>query len=546
MQSSVPGWQAGVHDYPAVLVNRVVLVMVADIKKHPVIASLWAQLADQAGHFVDFDLSATLRRQPQRFAALTCSYGNILRADVSKQMLDRNVLQLLWELAEACDLAGWRQKLFQGGVVNTTEQRSVDHVVWRQQVVAATRSGADTDHSVQSMLQCAEAIRDDAAVDDVVHIGIGGSGLGPELALQALVPWQNCRQKIRIVANLDGHDLQQTLDGLNPQRTRFIVVSKSWSTLETLCNACSAMAWLQQAGIADCYSRMVAVTAKPDLARQWSAQQVLTMPEGMGGRFSIWSAVSLPLAIAWGRAVFLDFVRGGAELDQHFAQQPLSKNLPVWLGLLDVWNASFMHFAARCVVPYHHGLRRLPAYLQQLEMESNGKRVNRAGEALSWHTAGITWGEEGSNSQHAFFQWLHQGTQRIPVEFLLVKEPNHTLTGHHTALLANGLAQAQALMQGSSAATGQLPGHQDFPGNRPSTTLVLDALTPSTFGVLLALYEHRVFVAGVIWGINSFDQWGVELGKQLAKDLEPRLRSGDLSGLDASTAGLISWLRPEC
>ena len=223
----------------------------------------------------------------------------------------------------------------------------------------------------------------------------------------------------------------------------------------------------------------------------------------------------------------------------------MATNLPVWLGLLDVWNASFMRFPARCVVPYHHGLRRLPAYLQQLEMESNGKRVNRAGEELPWPTAGITWGEEGSNSQHAFFQWLHQGTQRLPVEFLLVKTPCHALTGHHTALLANGLAQAQALLQGGIATGRQLPGHQDFPGQHPSTTLVLDALTPSTFGALLALYKHRVFVAGVVWGINSFDQWGVELGKQLAQDLEPRLQSGDVLGLDASTAGLIDWLRSE-
>lgn len=513
---------------------------------NPEIAAIWTQLTNLAKQFTDFDLSTALHQHSERFDELTCTYQNFLRADLSKQLIDKQVLALLCQLAKACDLESWRDQLFQGDAVNTTERRSADHVRWRQQVFTAVQSNiGQQNHPLQPMLQWAETIRKDTRIHDIVHIGIGGSGLGPELGLQALMPWQTCSQKIHIVSNIDGHDLQQTIQQLHPKHTLFIVVSKSWSTLETLRNASSAINWMQSAGMKDYQQHLMAVTAKPDRAQAWGIKQVLSVPEGMGGRFSIWSAVGLPLAIAWGSEVFLDFVCGGAAMDQHFAQQPISAksaNLPVWLGLLDVWNTSFLDFPARCVVPYHQGLRRLPAYLQQLEMESNGKRVNRAGDRLSCHTTAITWGETGSNSQHAFFQWLHQGTRKIPVEFLLVKKASHTLAGHHHALLANALAQSQALMLGAKASATQLPGHQDFPGNRPSTTLLLDSLNPSIFGALLALYEHRVFVAGVLWEINSFDQWGVELGKTLAKDIEPRLQSGDLSGLDASTAGLIRWL----
>ena len=268
------------------------------------------------------------------------------------------------------------------------------------------------------------------------------------------------------------------------------------------------------------------------------------MTDGMGGRFSIWSAVGLPVAIAIGVESFSAFLAGAAEMDEHFASAPAARNLPLCMGLLDVWNTIFLEFAGRCVVPYHHGLRRLPAYLQQLEMESNGKRVDRDGSPLDYRAAGVLWGEEGSNSQYAFFQWLHQGTAPMPVELIAVRTSTHDLPGHHDSLLANALvAQSQALMLGAAGAPDQLAGHQDFPGNRPSTVLLLDRLDPDSLGALLALYEHRVFVTGVIWGINSFDQWGVELGKTLARDIEPRLASGDVIGLDASTAGLIGWIR---
>jgi glucose-6-phosphate isomerase len=278
----------------------------------------------------------------------------------------------------------------------------------------------------------------------------------------------------------------------------------------------------------------------------------------VGGRYSLWSAIGLPIAIAIGAANFRALLAGAHTMDRHFAQEPLERNLPALLGLLDVWYRNFHHFASRSVAPYHQGLKRLPAYLQQLEMESNGKRVDLDGNALTYDSSAVVWGEPGTNGQHAFFQMLHQGTDVIPVEFIAVREPSHPYAGLHTKALANCLAQSQALMLGKTAAQARkehaptaaaaidadtLAQHRSFPGNRPSTTLVLDALTPRSLGALIALYEHRVFTSGAVWGINSFDQWGVELGKALCNELLPRFDTGDTTGLDASTAGLLRRLR---
>ena len=434
----------------------------------------------------NFDLRNAFTEDPARFDSLTVRAPDV-SADLSKQLWGTEIVSSLQALADASKLALWRQRLLDGEVVNLTEQRPADHARWR---MACLDTLPD---AMQNMLALAEKVRSCANIRHVVHIGIGGSGLGPDLALQALLPFHTSKQAIRIVSNLDGHDLQEKLQGLQPESTLFIVVSKSWSTHETLRNTASAMQWFREQGGTDISQHFVAVTSKPDKAAASGIHTVLPMSEGMGGRFSIWSAVGLPLAIALGTEHFLDFIRGGAAMDQHFAEQPWASN---------------MH-----------------------------------GQPLPYHTAGLTWGEEGSNGQHAFFQWLHQGTCRMSTEFIVVKQPTHDFDGHHESLMANALAQSRALMIGSKASGDQLPGHQDFPGNRPSTTLVLDALTPASLGALLALYEHRVFVAGVIWGINSFDQWGVELGKSLAKDLTPRFQTGDTTGLDASTAGLLGWLR---
>lgn len=480
-------------------------------------------------------------RSSGRFEYLSLQAPYVL-LDCSKSLWDEAVLEALLQLASEAGLTQRRDALYAGAVVNETEQRPALHVRLRAPLAPQGCSMLEEECHVglRAMLALAQQLREQARFTDLVHIGIGGSGIGPELLLQALQPWCKGGPRVHVVSNMDGHDLHQALQGLEPERTLFVVASKSWSTAETQRNMASAKAWVCAVGDLHWPDHFVAVSSREDLARQSGFTQTLHIPEGIGGRFSVWSAVGLPVALAVGPEVFERLLAGAAEMDVHFAQAPLERNAPVWLGLLDVWYGSFMRMPGRCVAPYHHGLRRLPAYLQQLEMESNGKQVRADGSPVGYPTTGMVWGEPGSNGQHAFFQWLHQGTQRIPVEFIAARTAAHCLPEHQEALLANALAQAQALMQGSKAGPGQLPGHQDFPGNRPSTFMLLDALTPESLGALLALHEHRVFVAGTIWGLNSFDQWGVELGKSLARDLRKRIDSGDSSGLDASTAGLLA------
>ena len=324
-----------------------------------------------------------------------------------------------------------------------------------------------------------------------------------------------------------------------------------------MANAHAAKAWFEASGGTDTAQHFVATTTQVEAATQFGISTTFGFWDWVGGRYSLWSAIGLPIALAIGAESFRDLLAGAHAMDQHFATTPLERNLPVLLGLVDVWYRNFHGFSSRCVAPYHQGLARLPAYLQQLEMESNGKRVDRAGGLLPMATSPVVWGEPGTNGQHAYFQMLHQGSDVIPVEFIAVKTPAHRLVDQHAKLLANCLAQSQALMLGKTrdealaeaAPTAgkaidaqMLAAHRSFPGNRPSTTLVLDALTPRSLGALIAMYEHRVFVSGALWGINSFDQWGVELGKALASQLLPRLASGDTAGLDGSTAALLSRL----
>jgi glucose-6-phosphate isomerase len=500
-----------------------------------------------------FDLRDAFRTQPGRFETLSLHAPHVW-ADASKLHWDADVLTDLLRCVEQSGLESHRQAMWAGECINSTEHRPVLHAAlrcgWTGQRLPGMPWPVPSDWllGMEDMLQTAEALRARDDVDDVVHIGVGGSGLGPDMVLQALQPFKTCRQRLWVVTNLDGQNLHEALQGLDPARTAFVVVSKSWSTVETLRNAASAMAWSRAALGDEAPSRFIAISSKPDLARQAGMGQVIPMPEGIGGRFSVWSAVGLIVAVAMGSERFREFLAGAADMDAHFATAPLETNLPVWLGALDVWHSTYLQVASRALIPYSHGLRRLPAYLQQLEMESNGKRVQASGQPVMRETAACVWGEPGSDGQHAFFQWLHQGTQRCVVEFLVVARAHHSMPGHQTTLVANALAQAEALMQGGQAAPGEKPGHQDFPGNRPSLMLLLEALTPTSLGALMALYEHRVFVAGVLWGVNSFDQWGVELGKRMARKLEPLLTSESpdtalMQTIDPSTAGLIAWLR---
>jgi glucose-6-phosphate isomerase len=506
----------------------------------------------------EFDLRAAFASDPGRFTALSLQAPEVF-ADLSKNRWDLLTRKLLIDLANECAMPARRDAMFAGEPINTTEGRAVLHTALRAPRGAAPHS-TEVHAVLDAMLAFAEQVRDTSAsgVRDVVNIGIGGSDLGPQMSVPALDAFAERDITLHFVSNVDGHDITPVLRRLQPRSTLFVVASKTFTTQETMANAEVARQWFVDRGGRDVARHFVAVTTNLAAAAAFGITTTFGFWDWVGGRYSMWSAIGLPIAIAIGAANFRALLGGAHAMDRHFAEAPLESNLPAQLGLLDVWYRDFHHFTSRCVAPYHQGLRRLPAYLQQLEMESNGKGVDLDGQALPYATSPVVWGEPGTNGQHAFFQMLHQGTDVIPVEFIAVREPSHPHASLHRKALANCLAQSQALMQGKSAlqARGErapsasatldadtLARHRTFPGNRPSTTLVLDALTPRSLGALIALYEHRVFTSGAVWGINSFDQWGVELGKALCSELLPRFDTGDSPGLDASTSGLLARLR---
>ncbi len=502
----------------------------------------------------NFDLRDAFARDPRRFEAFSQEAPHVF-ADLSKNLIDAQSQTLLLALARQCGLEPQRDAMFAGERINRTENRAVMHFLLRNPpsvqympAQAAINKVADAQAEVEvtldAMLAYAEQVRADEAITDIVNIGIGGSDLGPQMAVLALGEFATAGKRIHFVSNIDGNELAGVLKQIKPAGTLFLVASKTFTTTETMTNAHSARAWFEAQGGHDIARHFAALTTNVTAANDFGITTTFGFWDWVGGRYSLWSAIGLPVAIAIGAAGFREFLAGAHAMDEHFRHTPLERNLPVRLGLLDVWYRNFHGFGSRSIAPYSSALRRWPAYLQQLEMESNGKRVDQDGQPLPFDTSPVLWGEPGTNGQHAYFQMLHQGTSVVPVEFVAVRQAAHApddLRGHHHKLLANALAQAQALMRGKSD-TG---GHRDFPGNRPSTFLLLERLTPASLGALIALQEHRVFVSGAIWGINSFDQWGVELGKVLAGDIEPRLLNGDVSGLDASTAGLLRMLRPD-
>ncbi len=496
-----------------------------------------------------FDLREAFAANPQRFADFSQDAPQVF-ADLSKNLIDAPSQALLLDLARECGVEQHRDALFAGEKINRSEERAAMHFLLRNPASAQQgRAQAATENianelaqvhqTLAAMLGYAEQVRGDAAITDIVNIGIGGSDLGPQMAVLALEEFRLPGKRFHFVSNVDGDELATVLKLLKADSTLFLIASKTFTTLETMTNALSAKRWFEAEGGQDIARHFAALTSNVAAAQAFGIRTTFGFWDWVGGRYSLWSAIGLPLAIGIGAQGFRDLLAGAHAMDGHFRATPLEQNLPMRLGLLDVWYRNFHGFTSRSIAPYSSALRRWPAYLQQLEMESNGKRVDAQGRALPFATAPVLWGEPGSNGQHAYFQMLHQGSDVVPVEFVAVKRARHGLPGHHDKLLANVLAQAQALMLGKS----DVDGHKHFPGNRPSTFLLLDELTPASLGALIALQEHRVFVSGSIWGINSFDQWGVELGKVLAKALEPRLQSGDLSGLDGSTAGLLQRLQ---
>ena len=550
----------------------------------------WAALQqhfDTSGK--NFDARDAFATDAKRFETLSQQAPYVF-ADLSKNRLDAATQALLMDLARQSGVEAHRDAMFAGEKINNAENRAVMHWLLRKsgkndqntasagEFIASTainnvaninikegikedikegiKENLDTDlalvhQTLTPMLAYAEQIRADVQITDIVNIGIGGSDLGPLMAVLALDSFAsidgNAGKRLHFVSNVDGHELAGVLKHLKAENTLFLIASKTFTTIETMTNALSAKAWFE-ANYVDKSALLVkdkgisrhfaALTTNVAAANTFGISTTFGFWDWVGGRYSLWSAIGLSIAIAIGAQGFKDMLAGAHEMDEHFRTSPLEANLPVKLGLLDVWYRNFHGFTSRCVAPYHSALKRLPAYLQQLEMESNGKQVDANGQLLPFSTSAVVWGEPGTNGQHAFFQMLHQGTDVVPVEFIAVKKARHSLPGHQQRLLANAVAQAQALMMGKADAGG----HKNFPGNRPSTTMLLEDLTPASFGALIALYEHRVFVAGSVWGINSFDQWGVELGKVLAVDIEKRMSSGDMAGLDGSTQGLLKML----
>ncbi|MBH1986684.1 MAG: glucose-6-phosphate isomerase [Burkholderiales bacterium] len=535
----------------------------------------WSALSGHAQvHGRDLDLRQLFRDDPHRVQRLSLQAPEVW-ADLSRAHWDLATQRHLLDLARECGLAEQRDAMLRGELVNRTEGRAVLHTALRAPRGQAPFS--DVVHAeLDRMLAFVAGVRAQAGgtqpgdIHDIVHIGIGGSDLGPQMVAAALSTWVHPGLRLHFISNVDGQELASVLPALHPDHTLFVVASKTFTTQETLANARAARQWFLDAGGRDVARHFVAVSADPRRAADFGIGTCFAFWDWVGGRFSLWSAIGLPVALALGGDAFRALLTGAHDMDRHFAEAPLEANLPVWLGLLDVWHRNFKGYSSRCVSPYAQGLKRLPAYLQQLVMESNGKSVDADGRVLPYATSDVVWGEPGTNGQHAFFQMLHQGRDVIPVEFILVGRPAYPdadvlsaelkdlLRVQHESLLANALAQAQALMWGKTEAQAlreasptAAPGvpaeviarHRTFSGNRPSLTMLLDALTPRSLGALVALYEHRTFVSGAIWGINSFDQWGVELGKALCQDLLPRLQSGDTQGLDAATAATIGRLR---
>jgi len=488
--------------------------------------------------------------------------------DFSKQFCTDTTLTLLQRWAQQSGLTAAIEAMFSGAIVNRTEGRAALHTALR-----AFSTTAPYHDAVSAMLTQMERLVTAVhsgqwrgfggePIRDVVNIGIGGSDLGPRFATAALHDYQGSNCRVHFVANIDPDELTDTLSALDPATTLLIVASKSFTTIETLANGEAALRWLRSAaGSSSIANQLIAITSRPDRAVAWGvpAEQILPMWDWVGGRYSVWSAIGLPLALAVGWDNFTAFLRGAEEMDQHYRNTPVTDNLPALLALLECWYLNYWNAHSVAVLPYAHRLRLLPAFLQQLSMESLGKSVSTDGATLARSTGAVIWGEPGTNCQHSFLQLLHQGTQTIPVEFIAVARGHNVNDQRHAHLFGNCLSQARALMTGKSAAevtreliseglsesaAATLTPHKTLPGNHPSSVLLLEQITPSTLGALIALYEHKVHAQSVLWGINAFDQWGVELGKQTAQQITPLLNGGTPSAeLDASTTQLIELYR---
>ena len=512
---------------------------------------------------------------PERFERFSLRLGSLL-FDFSKNRITRETLGLLLALAEQADVAGWRDRMFSGEKINLTEGRAVLHIALRNRGARPILlDGEDVMPKVRAVLarmrSFTDAVRSGAwkgftgkPLSDIVNIGIGGSDLGPKMASDALRPYWQPGLVPHFVSNVDGTDIAETLNRLDPERALFIVASKTFTTQETMANAHTARSWLvEKLGQEHAVSRhFVALSTNAARVREFGVDtdNMFEFWDWVGGRYSLWSAIGLSLACVVGADRFEQMLDGAYELDEHFRTEPLARNIPVIMALLGIWYRNFFGAASHAVLPYDQYLHRFAAYLQQADMESNGKRVTRDGELIDdYQTGPVLWGEPGTNGQHAFYQLIHQGTQLVPADFLAPARSHNPLGKHHQLLLSNFFAQTEALMRGKTPAEARaeleragkrgaeldlLAAHKVFPGNVPTNSLLFEQLDPHTLGLLIALYEHKIFVQGIVWNVNSYDQWGVELGKQLANVIVPELEAGAaISTHDGSTNGLINHYR---
>ncbi|NOY61860.1 MAG: glucose-6-phosphate isomerase [Gammaproteobacteria bacterium] len=513
----------------------------------------------------------------KRFDTFSLKFNDIL-LDYSKNIVTAETMKLLTALAEQAELETWRERMFRGDAINFTEGRAVLHTALRKRTGTSQsvdgKAVMDEVNAVLAQMRTfSDAVRNGRwhgfsgkAIRDVVNIGIGGSDLGPVMVTEALKPYSRANLNVHFVSNIDGTQIIECLKPLNPETTLFIIASKTFTTQETMTNAATAKSWLLEAagGSAAIAKHFVALSTNAEAVSAFGidTRNMFHFWDWVGGRYSLWSAIGLAIMIDIGADNFDALLSGAHEMDEHFQQAPLEHNMPVILGLLGIWYNNFFGAQSHAILPYDQYLHRFPAYFQQGDMESNGKRVDRQGNEVDYSTGPIIWGEPGTNGQHAFYQLIHQGSKLVPCDFLAPIESHNPVGEHHRILLSNFFAQTEALMAGKTAqqaraeletagmfgeALEQLLPHKVFPGNRPSNSILFQKLTPKTLGSLITLYEHKIFVQGIIWNINSFDQWGVELGKQLAQAILPEL-AGDKAvvGHDASTNGLINHYKASC
>jgi glucose-6-phosphate isomerase len=531
----------------------------------------WKTLEAHYEKVAPLQMRDLFKDDPKRFEKFSLRFEDIL-FDFSKNRITEETLNLLRDLAKQADLKGWTEKMFTGQKINTTEDRAVLHVALRNRSKRPILvDGKDVMPEVNAVLahmrQFSDAIRSGSwkgytgkAITDVVNIGIGGSDLGPVMATEALKPYWKPGLQVHFVSNVDGTHIAETLKKCSPETTVFIVASKTFTTQETLTNAHTAKDWFLKTAKDPKHvaKHFVALsTNEPEVTKFGiDKANMFEFWDWVGGRYSLWSAIGLSIAVAIGMDNFEEMLAGGHAMDEHFRNTPLEKNLPATLGLIGIWYNNFFGAQTVAILPYDQYMHRFPAYFQQGDMESDGKSVTRDGQKCTWSTGPIIWGEPGTNGQHAFYQLIHQGTKLVPCDFLAPVETHNPLGEHHPILLSNFFAQTEALMKGKTAdeVRAELKGsklsaeeleklvpQKMFAGNKPTNSILVQKISPRTLGMLIVLYEHKIFTQGIIWNINSFDQWGVELGKQLAKVILPELKApGEVKSHDASTNGLIN------